>query len=405
MKKIHIVQLILFILTVIFTTISGAEWRYGKQLFSSVSLDLVEIYGGLAYSIPFLVFLSVHEFGHYLTAMKNQVKVTLPFYIPFYLGFIFLPSFGTIGALISIREKVKSRRTYFDIGVAGPLAGMVAALVIMAVGFSTLPPLDYLFEIHPEYISLGENYKDYRPGDGEVGQVFKFGSNLLFQLFENYFPYDVSRYPYENEIIHYPLLMVSYLALIFTSINLLPIGQLDGGHVIYGLFGKKLHGIISRVCYVAFLFYSGLGFIKPGTFDLSFFGWSLAYIYFLYVCLFNFNKERQARLLIAVAIFSSQFILSFIVPGIEGYAGWLLMALIVGRVIGIDHPGAIDENPLNLKRKIFGALAILTFVLCFTPKPIMVEEIRGENPDDDQSTSWSVREKQIEDSIEIRENI
>lgn len=398
MKKIHVVQLMLFILTFILTTISGAEWRYSKSLFYGASMDIVEIYGGLVYSISFLAFLTAHEFGHYFVALRNNVKVTLPFYIPMYLGFLTLPSIGSMGAFISIREKVKSRRAYFDIGVAGPLAGFVVAIVILLIGFFTLPPLEYLFEIHPEYIPLGKNYSEYVPSSGETGMVFKFGSNLLFQILESVLPYDAEFYPFENEVIHYPLLMVAYLAFFFTAINLLPIGQLDGGHIIYGLFGQKYHSIISRIFYIGFLFYAGLGFIKPGVFDFSFFAWSFGYIYFLYVCLFNVNTERQSRLMIAVVIFTLQYVITYIIPGIEGYSGWLLMGLIIGRFIGIDHPESEDERPLDLKRKIIGFISIAIFILCFSPTPIIIEEIKG--PDTENQDSKSLK-TDIEEVITV----
>ena len=398
MKKIHVVQLMLFLLTFILTTISGAELRYGKSLFNGGGLDLVEIYGGLVYSLLFLTFLTFHEFGHYFTALKNNVKVTLPFYIPMYLGFLGLPSIGSMGAFISIRERVKSRRAFFDIGVAGPLAGFVVAVIIMIVGFLTLPSLDYIFEIHPEYIPFGENYREYKPDVGETAMVFKFGSNLLFHLAETYLNYDTSLYPYANEVLHYPFLMVAYIALFFTAINLLPIGQLDGGHIIYGLFGKKMHGIISRVCYIAFMFYAGLGFIRPDSFDFSFIAWSFGYIYFLYVCLFNVHTDRQARLMIAVIIYTAQFMLLYFVPSLEGYPGWLLMGLIVGRVTGIDHPETENQAPLDLKRKIVGFLSIIVFVVSFSPRPFVFEQVKGPERAKEQSSVNIIEVKKTEDS-------
>ena len=116
----------LFILTFILTTISGAEWMYGKWLlFGEEVLSLQNILNGLHYSIPFLLILTVHEFGHYFAAKYHDIKVTLPFYIPFWLGFIpGMPSFGTMGAVIRIKETIHSRRNYFDVGVAGPYSAL-----------------------------------------------------------------------------------------------------------------------------------------------------------------------------------------------------------------------------------------------------------------------------------------
>ena len=135
------------------------------------------------YSIPFLTILTVHEFGHYLTAKYHNVKVTLPFYIPLWLGFIPLPfTIGTAGAFIRIKEMIHSRKQYFDIGIAGPLAGFVVAVLVLTYGFTHLPPPEYIFEIHPEYKEYGLNYEDYvydlLPG------YLVMGDNLLFMFFE-----------------------------------------------------------------------------------------------------------------------------------------------------------------------------------------------------------------------------
>ena len=109
------------------------------------------------------------------------------------------------------------------------------------------------------------------------------------------------------------------------------------------------------------------------------------YIYFLYVCLFNVTTERQNRLVMAVAIFSGQFLLIYAFPAIEGYPGWLLFAFIVGRIIGIDHPETVDAQPLDLKRKALGVLSLVIFILCFSPKPFIYETITGEKDHDHEA--------------------
>ena len=129
-KRIH---LILFVITFITTTFAGAEWMYGRTfVFSSYPLGWDEFMAGLRFSIPFLGILTIHEFGHYLTARKHKVKVSLPYYIPLWLGFIGMPfTIGTLGAFIRIRERINDKRKNFDIGVAGPIAGFVAALIVL----------------------------------------------------------------------------------------------------------------------------------------------------------------------------------------------------------------------------------------------------------------------------------
>src|SRR5262249_29617265 len=155
--------------------------------------------------------------------------------------FFILPSIGTLGAVIRIRDHVRSNKEHFDIGLAGPLAGFIMALVVVGYGYFTLPPADHIFKFHPEYKTYGLNYaehvysEEYLKGAGKTGIDIQIGSNLLFKIFESFVP-DKSRIPNSHEMMHYPVLLAGFIALLFTSMNLLPIGQLDGGHITYGLF-------------------------------------------------------------------------------------------------------------------------------------------------------------------------
>ena len=146
------------------------------------SLTQNELWNGLSFSITFLLILSVHEMGHYVVARMNQIKVTLPYYIPMWLGFFGMPSFGTMGAFIRIKTVIQSRREYFDVGVAG-CAGFIIAPVLW-YGFSHLPPAEYIFEIHPEYEVYGLDYADY-VYEAE-GMTFQLGENLIFWFFKNF---------------------------------------------------------------------------------------------------------------------------------------------------------------------------------------------------------------------------
>ena len=171
-------------------------------------------------------------------AVHHRIKTTLPFYIPLPPLPFFL---GTLGALIRIKDSVRSKQQHFDIGIAGPLAGFIAALGILWYGFSHLPPPEYIFQFHPEYEQYGLDYAQfvYRPelmAEGTADVIV--GKNLLFLFFEK-FVGDPARIPNVHEIMHYPLLFAGFLSLVFTSVNLLPIGQLDGGHVLYGLIGYE----------------------------------------------------------------------------------------------------------------------------------------------------------------------
>ena len=150
-RKTLIIHIVLFVVTVVATTFAGAEWMFGKSMiYGDELLSSSEILAGLYFSIPFLGILTVHEFGHYFTAKYYKVKVSLPFYIPLWLGFVPMPSIGTMGAFIRIKGLIQSRKEFFDIGIAGPLAGFVVALFVLTYGFTNLPDADYIFEIHPE---------------------------------------------------------------------------------------------------------------------------------------------------------------------------------------------------------------------------------------------------------------
>ncbi len=395
-SKRRIIQIVLFIITLVTTTIAGAEWRYGKYFYGEDPLLPEQIPGGLFFSVAFLTILTFHEFGHYLTAKYHGVKVSFPYYIPLWLGFIpGAPSIGTMGAFIRIRERVQSRKLYFDIGVAGPLAGFVVALVVIIYGFLNLPGLEYLFEIHPDYAQYGSNYANIIYNDNTQFGVIKFGPNLLYWIFENTLPFDRSLLPHPNEIIHYPYFLAGYLALFFTSLNLFPIGQLDGGHVLYGILGEKVHRIVAPIFYIGVLYYAGLGLFDPRDLDFTFVIWSVLYIYFLYFCLYSLHPERQFRWFVAITVYLVQCLTVLLIPGIEGYMGWLLFLFLVGRFLGVHHPPVADNRPLSTGRKIVGWIAMLVFILSFSPKPLIIAF-----PDPEV-----IRQQQIENEGQIQSQL
>ncbi|QNL22920.1 site-2 protease family protein [Hyphobacterium sp. CCMP332] len=366
----------LFIISFITATIAGMEWVNGSLLLLSDSEREINwwskenIYQGLRYSVVFLGVLSFHEFGHYFTARYHNIRTTLPYYIPLWLGFGL--SFGSMGALIRIKQTILSRKKYFDVGIAGPLAGFVVALVVLVYGFTHLPELEYLFKYNPEYAKYGRDYAQYVYKDMDFG-VFRVGKNLMFIILENLLVDDPSKIPNGYEMIHYPIIFAGYLTLFFTALNLLPIGQLDGGHITFGLFGTKNSRIISAILFIIFVFYAGLGWTTPFlptqelliTIPLQ-----LGLYYFIFA---KVSPKRMDVILLAVGTFSIQFLLSFLIPGIEGYQGWLFFAFILGRFLGVYHPGALDQRPLSPARKLLGWICLIIFILCFTPKPFVFE--------------------------------
>lgn len=376
-RKRLLIQVALFVATVITTTIAGAEWMYSKYvwLVPEAQMTWSDFLGGFEFSLPFLFILTCHEFGHYFTARYHKIRVTLPYYIPVWLGFIAAPSFGTMGAMIRIREQIYSLRHYFDVGISGPLAGFIVAMGVIWYGFTHLPEPEYIFQVHPEYEQYGLDYAEHVYEEDVYS--FRFGTNVIYWFFEHYVA-DPERMPNPNEVIHYPWLLAGYLALFFTALNLLPIGQLDGGHILFGLFGSKRHRIISMVLFTIFLFYAGLGLVT--IHDLrdvsaeSTFGFLvllLGYFYFLYISSHSLFRKKQDRWMFAAIMLTSQFAVNALFR-VEGYSGWLLFAFLLGRIMGVGHPPVLESSPLSTGRKILGWIAFIIFIISFSPEPFIL---------------------------------
>ncbi len=365
-NKTLLIQITLFFITLITTTLAGTEWQFGRLIFdNSEWLNWEKVVKGLYFSIPFLGILTLHEFGHFFMAKKHKVDVSLPFYIPFWTG-LFL-SIGTMGAFIRIKTKDLNNKQYFDIGIAGPLAGFIAALIVLYYGFTHLPDQNYIFTIFPEFLQYGHDYVNKLPSNWEV---IYLGDNLLFTLFEK-FVADPALVPPHYELMHHPILFAGYLSLFFTSMNLLPIGQLDGGHILYGLLGHKKHAVISKSLFILFIFFAGIGILNPlSLFEEMVYTFPL-YLLFLYSALSSSFEDKKNRLMAAVIIASIQFLLQLMFPSIEGYNNWLFFGFIIGRFLGVNHPEA-EEVPINNTRKLLGWFSLLIFILCFSPQPFSI---------------------------------
>lgn len=373
-QKIIFWQVTLFIITFITTTLAGAEWIYGKYFFMNEQgfgwndwLTWDKIVHALTFSTAFLGILTVHEFGHYLMARKHGIQTTLPYYIPMWFGLG--SSIGTLGAFIRIKDRVRTREQFFDIGISGPLAGFAIAVGVLWYGFTHLPPPEYIFTIHPEYEQYGLDYANYVYN---TEGAFYLGKNLIFLFFENYVA-PAGLAPNAYELMHYPWLFAGYLACFFTALNLMPIGQLDGGHILYGLLGYKWHSRLSVALFIAFVFYAGLGIITPYQIS-NITDWSiLLYLIFLYVVFRKIGGNSANTFLLAFSVLTAQFATSYFFPYIKGYNGWLVFAFVLGRFLGVYHPGALYDRPLNAQRKILGWISLVIFILCFTPQPFVFE--------------------------------
>ncbi|RZS97764.1 site-2 protease family protein [Cecembia calidifontis] len=367
--KQYLIHILLLLITILTATLAGGEWLFGKSILADGEHALTWEYflKSLHFSIPFIGILFVHEMGHLLTSIRHKVRSSLPFFIPGWLGFLGAPSIGTFGAIIHMKSFVNSRRKFFDIGVAGPLAGFIVAIFVLWYGFTHLPDADYIYEIHPEY--LDPEFKGHTEEDGYI--TLRLGYNLLFYLMEKGLA-DPEKMPNMYEVIHFPYLFAGYLALFFTALNLLPIGQLDGGHVIFGLFPKH-HKTISLVFFTAFVFYAGLGIINPFH-DINRLLISIPlYIGFLYIIYRRTSIPNETKWAIILLIAAAQYALVYIWPNLDGYTGWLLFAFLLGRVMGLEHPEVTGTREMNGSRKVLGWLAILIFLICFTPQPFIFD--------------------------------
>jgi membrane-associated protease RseP (regulator of RpoE activity) len=277
-----------------------------------------------------------------------------------------------MGAVIRIREIISSRTKYFDVGIAGPLAGFVAAIVLLIYGFSNLPEQEYLLQYNPEYAAYGDNFieKAYQNIDFPV---FKVGKNLMFLILENTVVLHPERIPNSFEMIHYPVIFAGYLALFFTALNLLPIGQLDGGHITYGLFGERISKIISATLFICFVTYAGLGLSNPFMPQEELLIYIPLQILLYYVMFSKISTSKKEVLILSLSVFAFQYLLSYLFNGIQGFQGWLFFAFILGRFLGVYHPKAQDESSLTNGRKVLGWIALLVFILCFSPEPFTFE--------------------------------
>jgi membrane-associated protease RseP (regulator of RpoE activity) len=324
---------------------------------------------GFLYAVPFLGFLTVHEFGHYLAARWRRTRVSLPYFIP-----VPLPStLGTFGAVIRIKEPLRRTRQLFDIGAAGPLAGFVAAVLVLLIAVLALPGPDYLLSVpgHEDtamYLRSFGRFPEFVSEPGTTALVF--GDTPLFHLVGSL---GWTRVP-GHEIMHYPVLLAGWLALFFTALNLLPVGQLDGGHVVYALFGPRVHQVVARVTVMVLLLSGGVGLVTdlaPGTGPLVL--WAGLALVYAAALAWMFRGEWLLTASAVAFLTAATAFLVVVVPGLAeavGWTGWLFWVGLILFVIRVDHPPVQIREPLTPGRTALGVLCIVIFFLCFSIQPI-----------------------------------
>jgi len=267
------VPILLFLATFVTTLFAGSFLAGGQPLVRPADLLL-----GLMFNVPLLAILGVHEMGHYTAARRHKVDVTPPFFLP-------APSFiGTFGAFIRIRSSIPHRNALFDVGIAGPLAGALVAIPVLMIGLG----MSEVRAAGPEGIHLGESL------------IFKAAAWVT-----------LGQIPKGYDVVLHPVAFAGWIGLFVTMLNLIPAGQLDGGHIAYALFGDR---------------YSEAARLVP-----------------------------YALLLMTIL-----------------WVGWLVWAGLLF-LLGTRHPRTVfDEVPLSAGRKALGGVAVLLFLLCFSLNPFPI---------------------------------
>ena len=289
-------NVLLFIATILTTLIAGALME-GQLPWHGLDA----LVAGAPFSLAILSILGTHELGHYFVARHYGMDVSLPYFIPF---LPFPLGIGTMGAVIRMRSPMTSRKALFDVGLAGPVAGLVIAIPVLAIGLR-------LSELAPAHVA---------------------GSNMALLLGEPLLYKGIARLvlgplPETVSVQLSSIAFAGWVGLFVTAMNLLPAGQLDGGHIAYAVWGRA-HRYLAQTTFVG---------------------------------------------LVAMGI--GPFLLSKL-PGmgtVPGWSGWLIWALLLS-VFGLRHPPALDDvTPLAGPRRIVGILAIALVVLLITPVPFSIQ--------------------------------
>ena len=286
-KKPIWINIALLIATIFTTALAGSvQWvaifepnlTDLTQVFSRMFAPFYLLNGFVFFSIPLLSILGIHEMGHYFMSKKHNLDTSLPYFIPLPPPFVL----GTFGAVISTREPIPNRKTLLDVGVAGPLCGFVIAIIVSIIGL-------FLMQQNPIIIP---------PAEGDVIIL----NPLLLQGLSSFFTIP------ENAVMH-PMLFAGWVGFFLTALNLLPIGQMDGGHVARALFKDK-HKYVSWATLIVI--------IGAGMF----------------------------------------------------FTGFFILAIIILFLIGTQHQPPLNEyTPLDNNRKIIGIIALIIFIISFAPLP------------------------------------
>lgn len=225
---------ILFLATVVSTSYVGLLYSGINPSITGVILNPFTLLRGLPFSFPLLIILLAHEMGHFLACRYYRIRCTPPFFLPLPISIA-----GTLGAFIKIKSPFIHKRALFDVGIAGPLAGFLFVIPTLVIGIA-----------NSELIEKGSLDSSF----------FSFGEPLLFQWIGRVV---LGYSPGSHDMIAHPIAMAGWFGLLVTCLNLLPIWQLDGGHIAYAVFGRERQKKISIVTAIALVLFSFLGWPLP----------------------------------------------------------------------------------------------------------------------------------------------
>jgi membrane-associated protease RseP (regulator of RpoE activity) len=254
------VNIILFVLTILSVMLVGAQptGPMPEDALGQIGVMARSILTGWPYAVSLLSILLAHEFGHYLMSRYHHTRSTLPYFIP-----LPLPPLGTMGAAILMQGTPKNKRVLFDIGVAGPLAGMVVAIPVLLLGLSlshldVIQGIDGMVQIEgnsilylaAKYLTFGQ----LLPSPADLGGASPVGYWLRYFFTGQPIPMGAT------DVFVHPVAFAGWAGLLVTALNLIPAGTLDGGHVIYALVGEKARRAYPIILVVLF----GLGWFWNG---------------------------------------------------------------------------------------------------------------------------------------------
>ncbi|MEA1993289.1 MAG: site-2 protease family protein [Euryarchaeota archaeon] len=299
-KSRKVLPIVLLVATIASVFYAGFSWAGPMKEMGYINNTWLT---SLAFMVGLITILGCHEMGHKITAIKNNIDASWPHFIPLPISPI-----GTMGAVISIKSPIPTKKAAIRLGLSGPVVGFVLSIVVLSIGMMISPVVPTA-----EYAEAAEAFDTAHPEGYSVG----FGNTLTFMILRELLV-DV---PQGYTWVMHPLVIAGIIGIFVTALNLIPMGQLDGGHIARSILGERYHMVLSKS-------------ISFGLLGVGLAGRFLGY---------------------------------------HVWIGWIIWGFVGYFMASRGHPGAMDEvTPLTSENKLLALIGILIFILCFTPTPIYV---------------------------------